>query len=216
MKVTVPIGNLTFELEVKDDKDAIKKIGELQNVFTHTTCGCCGSTETRYVHSENDGYNFYEIRCVAKGCYARLKFGQKKEGGTLFPKLKDEDGNYKPHDGWEKWEGHKTEDEPQRGVPHSNNSQNWPAQQSNSLPPAPPFTILRQLLGDMGVTDNEARFQDAVIQFVTKEAGRKIGYPQCAKSSEDAQWAVGALQVAQIKHGDALIARVQEWMGVKR
>jgi hypothetical protein len=48
-----------------------------------------------------EGNDYFEIRCA--DCGAILAFGQHKKGVTLFPKRKDDDGNYLPNRGWHKW-----------------------------------------------------------------------------------------------------------------
>lgn len=226
MKVIVPIGNLTFEIEVKDEKDAIAKIGELQNVFTHTTCGVCGSTETRYVHTQNDGYNFYEIRCTAKGCYARLKFGQKKEGGTLFPKLKDEDGSYKPNGGWERWEGHK-DDEPPASVPPSN-QQPWPSSnkshksQVQDLPSRDYWAELKDLLLEMGVEPGDTRMGSAVCQYCTKDSPEgpvtlEIAYSVPVACKRAVELIESARRTYPDNQATPLLSIIREWIkGGKR
>jgi hypothetical protein len=50
---------------------------------------------------ENDGNEYYEIRCV--DCGAKLAFGANKKGGGLFPRRKDAEGNWLPDNGWTKW-----------------------------------------------------------------------------------------------------------------
>ena len=58
-------------------------------------------TNFRFVVRNVDGNDYYELRC--NDCGAVLAFGQHKKGGTLFPKRKDDEGNYLPNKGWHKW-----------------------------------------------------------------------------------------------------------------
>ena len=50
---------------------------------------------------ENDGNEFYELRCL--DCGAKLAFGAHKKGGGLFPRRKDIDGEWLSDRGWQKW-----------------------------------------------------------------------------------------------------------------
>ena len=40
-------------------------------------------------------------------CREIISYGQHKKGDTLFPKRKDEAGNWLENNGWYKWEGKK-------------------------------------------------------------------------------------------------------------
>lgn len=98
-------GRLTFEMQAENPKDLFRQISEVQEVFdSEPTCGCCGSTDLRFLARKVDDYDFYELACQAQGCRARFAFGQAKKGGALFPKRKDEDGNWLPNRGWSKYE----------------------------------------------------------------------------------------------------------------
>lgn len=89
---------LWFEWDASTHKEAFETVARVQEVFDIAHCGRCQSTDIRFVVRENDGYKFYELRC--NNCRAKLEFGQSREGGGLFPKRKDEDGQYRDHDGW--------------------------------------------------------------------------------------------------------------------
>ena len=97
-------GNLVFELDASDDKQLFTKLGHLQEIFDQKG-GKCGNDDiqwvTRVVESGKKTYNYFEARC--KSCRAKLSFGVRQEGGELFPKRKDDDGNYLPDGGWLKW-----------------------------------------------------------------------------------------------------------------
>lgn len=101
MKVTKTIGNLTVHFEGETQKDIFKQLSSLEEVFGEKACGKCGSENLRFVVRENDGNEFYELRCM--DCGAKLSFGAHKKGGGLFPKRKDSDGNWLPDKGWQKW-----------------------------------------------------------------------------------------------------------------
>jgi len=86
--------------------DLFSKIAGLQEVFGNSKCGKCGSTNLRYVvrdSKDKDGNDltYFELWCL--DCGAKLRFGQHRSGGTLFPKRKDKDGNWIGDKGWVKW-----------------------------------------------------------------------------------------------------------------
>lgn len=101
MKVVKVIGDLSFEIEGETQRDVFKQIASFEEVFGTNTCGKCQSTDTRHVVRDVDGNEFYEVRC--QSCGAKLAFGSTKKGGGLFPKRKDNDGNWLPDGGWVKW-----------------------------------------------------------------------------------------------------------------
>ena len=92
--------NAKIEVEVEGAsvKDVITALSEYTEVFQDSACGSCGSTEVAPAHRSAQGYDFYEIACHA--CGAKLSFGQTREGGHLFPKRKDQDGNEIGKNGW--------------------------------------------------------------------------------------------------------------------
>jgi hypothetical protein len=89
---------LTLELEAKDHKELFEEMAVAQEIFGHSKCGKCQSSDVKYVTREVDDYKFYEVHC--NKCHARLSFGVNKKGGTLFPKRKDADGKYIENNGW--------------------------------------------------------------------------------------------------------------------
>lgn len=96
-------GKVTFECEGDSPKSLFKKLALVQEIFdADSQCGCCNSTNIRFRSRKVDDFEFYELGCA--DCFARLQFGQHKTGGGLFPKRKDEDGNYMPFRGWSKYE----------------------------------------------------------------------------------------------------------------
>ena len=92
---------LQFELEASGQKEVFKELALIQEIFSETKCGMCGSTNLKFIVRSVEGNDYYELRCA--DCGAILSFGQHKKGGTLFPKRKDDNNNYIPHNGWHKW-----------------------------------------------------------------------------------------------------------------
>ena len=100
-------GRFFFKIEGATHKELFKGISELQDIFEgEDTCGMCGKANIRFVVREskkgNQVFAYYELRC--SDCGARFDFGQSLVGGSLFPKRKDEEGNYKPNRGWYKYQ----------------------------------------------------------------------------------------------------------------
>ena len=101
MKAKFKVNKLSVEFEADSVREIWKQLSTFQEVFGETSCGKCGSENLRFVVRENDGNEYYELRCV--DCGAKLAFGANKKGGGLFPKRKDADGNWLPDGGWQKW-----------------------------------------------------------------------------------------------------------------
>ena len=114
LKVT---DNLTIKVEGKKDKALFKELSKVQEVFGHSKCGCCGSSDVSFVVRNVDDNDFYELRCNNNQCRAKLVFGQHKSGDTIFPKrhwgsLSDKEKEqrgpeppkgYLADNGWFKW-----------------------------------------------------------------------------------------------------------------
>jgi hypothetical protein len=97
-------GQLVFEVTAEDPKGLFAQIADLQEVFeAEVVCGLCKGTDIRLNHRKSEDFHFYELLCLAAGCHARFAFGQAKQGGRLFPKRKDEAGNWLPNNGWAKY-----------------------------------------------------------------------------------------------------------------
>ena len=92
---------LTFEIEGPGQKEIFKDLALVQEIFSEEKCGLCSNPNIKFIVRNVDGNDFYELRCPE--CGAILAFGQHKKGGTLFPKRKDDEGNYLPNKGWHKW-----------------------------------------------------------------------------------------------------------------
>ena len=96
--------SLTFEIDGDGPKKIFRELAAIQEVFdSERRCGVCQSEGIRYQFRQVDKFDFFELVCRAPGCRARFAFGQAKEGGALFPKRKDEDGNWIPNGGWVKY-----------------------------------------------------------------------------------------------------------------
>jgi len=103
MKVTYKANDkLTFELEGSGQKEIFKELALIQEIFSEEKCALCKSSNLKFIVRNVDGNDYYELRCA--DCGAILAFGQHKKGGTLFPKRKDDNGNYLPNKGWHKYQ----------------------------------------------------------------------------------------------------------------
>lgn len=91
------------EIEEDGQKEIFKKLSSIQEIFGEAECGMCKNTNLRFAVRSVEGNDYYELKCPK--CGANLAFGQHKKGGTLFPKRKDEKGEYLPNRGWYKWQG---------------------------------------------------------------------------------------------------------------
>ena len=102
MKALYNVNNrLQFEVEGSGQKELFKELATIQEIFGEEKCGMCGNSSLKFLVRNVEGNDYYELRC--NECTALLSFGQHKKGGTLFPKRKDDNGNYLPHKGWHKW-----------------------------------------------------------------------------------------------------------------
>lgn len=101
MKVRYKGQSFDVEVEGKDSKDCFTQLAASIEVFANTHCGACGTPGAVPVVRENGGNQYFEMRC--KNCGACLSFGQKRDGGALFPKKKDKDGNWLDGNGWVKF-----------------------------------------------------------------------------------------------------------------
>ena len=101
MKVNYTLKNLSVTFDCDTQKDLFAQLASFEEVFGETACGKCGSENLRFVVRENDGNEYYELRC--NDCGAKLAFGVNKKGGGLFPRRKNQDGEWLPDKGWTKW-----------------------------------------------------------------------------------------------------------------
>ena len=109
-KVRVQVGKAWIEVDANGVKEAIQALSEYSEVFQELTCGLCQGNNVVPNHRQAKGYDFYEMRCLT--CGARLSFGQTKEGGRLFPKRNDKDGNEIGARGWHQWESTQGQPDP--------------------------------------------------------------------------------------------------------
>lgn len=106
MKALYNVNNkLQFEVEGKGQKEIFKELATIQEIFGEETCGSCKKDNIKFIVRNVEDNDYYELRC--NECGSSLSFGQHKKGGTLFPKRKDDQGNYMPNRGWYKWQGNK-------------------------------------------------------------------------------------------------------------
>ena len=98
-------GRISVELDAETQRDAFQQLSDFQEIFDEVACGKCASENLRFVVRTVDENQFYEIRCL--DCGARLEFGSMKQGGKLFPRRKDKEGNWLPDNGWVKWDKEK-------------------------------------------------------------------------------------------------------------
>jgi hypothetical protein len=113
MKVQVKCGSGAVQAEGDNHADIWKQLAELQEAFGERVCGKCQSDDIRYVHRQNEGGDdFFELRCQAKGCYAKLRMSVRKKEKCFYPKRKagkDDatgltEGEWLPSNGWVRWD----------------------------------------------------------------------------------------------------------------
>jgi hypothetical protein len=104
-QINIKTGEMVVEIEGADQKAIFAERSKYEEVFGQKQCGACKSSDIRYVVrkvvSGKKTYEYYELHC--QKCHARLAYGLHQEGGTLFPKRKDEQGNYLENNGWVKY-----------------------------------------------------------------------------------------------------------------
>lgn len=111
IQYTTTNGRLTVEIEERDIKGCFEKLAEFCELFENE-CTVGDKTSDKVVPRvrETDGNKFYELVCVDKDRDLRnrtLAFGQKKQGGNLFPKRTEGEGKekkYLPNGGWGKFD----------------------------------------------------------------------------------------------------------------
>ena len=95
-------GRLLVEVEAADIKGLFQAISEVAEVIdADEACGVCNSNAIRHRVREVEQYKYYELVC--ESCTARLQFGQLRDGGGLFPKRKDPQGNLLDNRGWARY-----------------------------------------------------------------------------------------------------------------
>lgn len=116
---TTANGRLTVILEGETQTDIFEKLAQFQEVFENTTCTkkvngqFKSSDDVKFVvrkATDEKGkkeYKYFELHCTSKDPDlrgARLSFGQHQEGGTMFPKRKNDKGEWLPDNGWCKYD----------------------------------------------------------------------------------------------------------------
>lgn len=93
--------------DCEGDTDVFKFLHHMQELFDNNTCERNGESSDNVkvnVRADADDNMYYEMMCFDPSkpeChYAKRKFGVNKKGGGLFPKNRDEEGNWKP---WTKY-----------------------------------------------------------------------------------------------------------------
>lgn len=84
IKVNLPMGAnaIQIEGEVADFKGLIKNLSAFEGI--PTACKNCKGKNLWPNFRQPQGNTYYSIKC--SDCGWEFKYGQKKEGGTLFPK----------------------------------------------------------------------------------------------------------------------------------
>lgn len=134
VKYTTPNGRITFEAELEKVKTAFEFIAHVGELFEEKCCGCCRSENIRPQVRHHESYVFYELRC--QDCDAQLSFGQKKEGGNLFPKRYDSEARQPmPDRGWHHYEPNTPADgRPPSRLPLPQNQNQNQQKQSEQIP----------------------------------------------------------------------------------
>lgn len=90
--------------------EVFERLAKLEEIFHgYEVCGLCRGRDVMYhVRQDKDGNKYYQAHCL--GCAAEFRFGVKRQpAGALFPQRKDNDGNWKPNNGWTKFVPQKDE-----------------------------------------------------------------------------------------------------------
>jgi len=114
MKVTYITRNkrMKVEFDVNTQIQLWAELARFQEVFEDTTCKKDGqeSDDVRFVvrNVTKDGknYKYYELRCMEQGPLrgVRKAFSCHEEGGGLYFKNKNSEGEYLPDNGWLRWD----------------------------------------------------------------------------------------------------------------
>jgi len=102
-------GRLIVKFDVTTVRELFEQMGEIASVLdADSACGKCHSANIyprarEAITSDKRTVYYYELICSE--CDARLDFGQHAEGGTLWPKRTDKQGNPLDNRGWYKYLG---------------------------------------------------------------------------------------------------------------
>lgn len=165
MKATVSVfgGRVSFEMEAESQKALFKKLSLVQEVFAaDDVCGCCGSQNISYRARFPQGYEYYSLYCT--NCHAELHFGQRMEGGGLFVKRKDSQGDLLPNNGWSVYEGNGnggySEQAPQETPPMRSQPRQGNGYQQQRQPQPPPPNRRQPLPSEPdGIDDSDVPFR---------------------------------------------------------
>lgn len=93
--------------ECESDTEVFKFLHHMYELFDDCVCTRNGQTSDKVrvnVRTDKEENEYYEMVCYdpqnPECNYAKRSFGVNKKGGGLFPKNKDESGNWKP---WKKY-----------------------------------------------------------------------------------------------------------------
>lgn len=103
MKATYKVNDrLTLEIDYSTDVELVEALAHIDEVFD-MTCEKFGLTSDKVkwrIRQDKDDNKYYELVCVdrdqPKLYFCKKSFGQHKKGGGLFPRNKDDEGNYNP------------------------------------------------------------------------------------------------------------------------
>jgi hypothetical protein len=105
-KLTLLSRQLVIEATGADVKSLFRELGLLAEIFeADSACGSCGSPEIRPGCRLIDSFEYFFLHCSS--CGAELAFGQRKDGG-LFPRRKDDAGNFFEDNGWRHYKPQRT------------------------------------------------------------------------------------------------------------
>ena len=99
--------NVVISNDCESDTDVFKFLYHMQELFDDCVCSRNGQTSNQVrvnVRVDKEENEYYEMVChddKKPECnFAKRTFGVNKKGGGLFPKNKDDEGNWKP---WRKY-----------------------------------------------------------------------------------------------------------------
>ncbi len=128
-------GRLVIKVEGSTIKELFEQIGPIAEVLDgDDCCGKCASPHIYPRAREAKGFTYYELVC--SDCSAKLSFGQHKDGGSLWAKRVDDQGNRMDHRGWAVYHAiaAPAEAKPQASTPPRNGS----APRAGGTPPQDP------------------------------------------------------------------------------
>lgn len=107
MKVDYPVvlngKSIVVSQECEKDTDVFKFIHHMDELFGNTVCERAGGKSDKIrinIRQDKEENEYFEFICydpsVPECHFAKRSFGQNKKGGGLFPKNKDDQGNWKP------------------------------------------------------------------------------------------------------------------------